>query len=100
MTFDSILAGLSALTAVQAIVGAGILMAAVGFALWAVDVVATFFESDDSTLTSEEAEAMIRERGVLDGDEGQCSDCDYWLSGDELIHALNNGYCPKCGGDI
>lgn len=43
MAFDSILTGLSATTAVTAIVAAAAIMAAPGFAKWAAKKVARFF---------------------------------------------------------
>lgn len=43
MDFESILVGLSAATAITAIIGAGALKAAPGFARWATNKVATFF---------------------------------------------------------
>lgn len=43
MEFDSILTGLAAAGAVAAIIGAGAIKAAPGFARWATNKVATFF---------------------------------------------------------
>lgn len=43
MDFSGVLDGLSTATAVTAIVGAGALVAAVGFGKWAVKKVASFF---------------------------------------------------------
>lgn len=43
MDFSGILAGLDTTTAVTAIVGAGAILAGVGFARWAVKKVARFF---------------------------------------------------------
>lgn len=43
MDFSGVLSGLDTATAVTAIVGAGALIAAVGFARWAVKKVAGFF---------------------------------------------------------
>ncbi|WP_229300968.1 hypothetical protein [Stenotrophomonas maltophilia] len=43
MDFESILTGLAATSAVTAIIGAGAIKAAPGFARWATNKVATFF---------------------------------------------------------
>jgi hypothetical protein len=101
MTLDSILAGLSVQSAVAAIIAAGVLVASVGFTLWAVDMVATFFESSDSAEEgTDEHWRAEHERSISMGDEVECENCGVILGSDAAIHAQQVGYCPKCGENI
>lgn len=96
-----VLAALSVLSAVLAIVGAGALVASLGFAWWAADIVATFFESRDSKSNDGDPAARLqRQFDVSDGEGLDCPHCNYPMSHDTTLHAIYNGYCPKCGGDI
>lgn len=94
-----VLQGLNVSSAIFAIVGAGLLVVTVGFALWAVDMVASFFEEPDDW--SDAADSDERQaQDINTGCEVECSSCATLLGSDAAIAAVLNGYCPKCGEDI
>lgn len=96
-----ILANLNVSTAVLAIIAAGLLIASVGFALWAVDVFATFYDdADDPERSLDDHYNAQFDADIASGVEVECPECGYPMSPDMAIHAVHNGYCPKCGGDI
>lgn len=98
MSLANVLAGLNVGTAVLAIIFAGAFLASVGFVSWAVDMVATWFESPDSVGEgTDDHTAMLNDQGRRDASEAVCDACGTLLAGDELVRALNLGECPNCG---
>lgn len=96
-----ILAGLNISTAVLAIIGAGFLVGTVGFGLWAVDVLATFFDDpDDPDRESDDSDRSHYEADLAAGVAVDCPSCGYPMTSDAAMHAIHNGYCPKCGEDM
>lgn len=96
---EGILQGLNISTGVLAIIGAGALVGVVGFALWATDMVASFFEEpDDWSDCAQSDDQQAQDINV--GDEVECGSCATLLGSDAAIAAITNGYCPKCGEDI
>ncbi len=94
---ENILAGLNVGTAVGAIVGAGGLIAVVGFTLWAADWVASFFEDEDDD--NDNPAEVTNNRAVSLGIEFECEECGCLLGGDEGARAIAQGICPACGSE-
>lgn len=94
---EDILAGLNVGTAVGAILGAGLLVASVGFALWACDIVASFFEDEDED--NDNPSEVTNQRAVSLGMEFECEECGCLLGGDEGARAIAQGICPACGSE-
>lgn len=96
--FSGLLAGLDVSSGVLAIVGAGALLLAVGFALWLTDMIATWFDSHDDG--DDEDEDAPGSRGLVFGvdHEAECSSCGWYTDDDdEAVTADCLGMCPKCG---
>ncbi len=85
MDYSQLFAGVNVSPAIAAIIAAGILLVAVGFASWLTDVVASFFDNPDA------------DEEEWEGGDWYCEDCGYVHEGDEGIHWGQRGQCCKCG---
>ncbi|MCD9125858.1 hypothetical protein [Luteimonas fraxinea] len=92
MDYSNIFAGLSVAAGVLALIGAGVIIAAPGFARWLTDKVATFFDGaqvgDDEDDTTDEAHCNFCGGELVDFDS---SDED---AGSPYAGA--DTFCPNC----
>lgn len=92
--YSQIFVGLSVLAAVAAIVGAGVLMAAPGFARWLTDKVSSFF-SDAAEADAEDAESDAEDDDAdedVDWKYQPCAEC-----GEEFLPMhMADGVCANC----
>jgi hypothetical protein len=92
--YSQVFVGLSVLAAVAAILGAGVLMAAPGFARWLTDKVSSFF-SDSAEADAEDSENDDEDEDVQDESEWRYRAC--WECGDEYIqNTMVDGVCANC----
>jgi hypothetical protein len=90
--FSGLFSGLSVTPGVAAVMGAGALVVAVGFAAWLTDQVASFFDSGDD-------EEFHEGYGHWCYD-AHCSDCGYESDQDDSGHLDHSDSCPLCGADL
>lgn len=96
---QNILLGLNVASAVAAIIGAGVLLAAAGFALWVTDVLVTFFDAPDDW-SDDSPDDAIYAQDVASGCELECASCGSLIGSDLAVAALADGSCPSCGDEI
>lgn len=98
MDYSDLVSGLNVGSAILAIMGAGALIIAVGFAGWLTDMIAGWFDSHDDS--DEEDEQFVDVNGAERWGEDvvECLSCGWYPEDeDSFLHAVHQGYCPKCG---